>query len=119
MQNELVKLGGIDESLESKEYISNKLGEIILVIAREKEARESYKESYDTFNKAKGALEVLGSQTEAQYKLKQVKNEIDNHVKNIKLAIEQDPHLSGDISANELKDRIDDLKQKNEEYNKV
>ena len=119
LQNELVKLGGIDESLESKEYISNKLGEIILVIAREKEARESYKESYDTFNKAKGALEVLGSQTEAQYKLKQVKNEIDNHVKNIKLAIEQDPHLSGDISANELKDRIDDLKQKNEEFNQL
>ena len=119
LQNELVKLGGIDESLESKEYISNKLGEIILVISREKEARESYKESYDTFNKAKGALEVLGSQTEAQYKLKQVKNEIDNHVKNIKLAIEQDPHLSGDISANELKDRIDDLKQKNEEFNQL
>ena len=119
LQNELVKLGGIDESLESKEYISNKLGEIILVIAREKEDRESYKESYDTFNKAKGALEVLGSQTEAQYKLKQVKNEIDNHVKNIKLAIEQDPHLSGDISANELKDRIDDLKQKNEEFNQL
>lgn len=119
LQDSLVKLNEIDEGLESKEYISNKLGEIILVIAREKEARESYKESYDTFNKANGALEVLGSPTEAQYKLKQVKNEIDNHVKNIKLAIDQDPHLSGDISANELKDRIDDLKQKNEEYNQL
>ena len=119
LQKELVKLNKIDEDLESKEYISNKLGELILVIAREKESRESYKESYDEFNKAKGALDVLGSETEAQYKLKQVKNEIDNHVRNIKLAIEQDPHLSGDISASELQDRIDDLKQKNEKFNQL
>ena len=119
LQNELVKLNKIDEGLESKEYISNKLGELILVIAREKEGKLGYKESYDAYNQAKGALEILGSETEAQYKLKQVKNEIDNHVKNIKLAIEQDPHLSGDISASELQDRIDDLKQKNEEYNQL
>ena len=46
-------------------------------------------------------------------------NEIDNHVTNIKLAIDQDPHLSSDISAAEPKDRIDDLKQKNEEYNQL
>ena len=119
LENELVKLNKIDEGLESKEYVSNKLGELILQIAREKEGKKSYKESYDAYNQAKGALEILGSETEAQYKLKQVKNEIDNHVKNIKLAIEQDSHLSGDISANELKDRIDDLKQKNEEYNQL
>lgn len=119
LEGQLVKLNKIDEGLESKEYISNNLGELILQIAREKEAREGYKESYDEYNKAKGALEVLGSETESQYKLKQVKNEIDNHVRNIKMAIEQDPHLSGDISAAELQDRIDDLKLKNEEYNQL
>ena len=119
LQGEVSKLNSIDEGLESKEYVSNKLGELILVIADKKTARESYKTSHDTYIQAKGALEVLGSETDTQYKLKQVKNEIDNHVKNIKLAIEQDPHLSGDISANELKDRITDLKQKNEEYNQL
>ena len=119
LQSELVKLSKIDEELEGKEYISNKLGEIILVIANKKTDRESYKESYDAYNQAKGALEVLGSETEAQYKLKQVKNEIDNHVTNIKLAIDQDPHLSGDISASELQNRISDLKQKNEEFNQL
>ena len=119
LQDQLVKLNKIDEDLEAKEYISNKLGELILVIANKKSDRESYKEDYDSYNQAKGALDVLGSETEAQYKLKQVKNEIDNHVTNIKLAIDQDPHLSGDISADELKDRIDDLKQKNEEYNQL
>ena len=119
LQNEASKLNKIDEGLESKEYISNKLGELILVIANIKSDRENYKASYDAFNKAKGALEVLGSETDAQYKLKQVKNEIDNHVKNIKLAIDQDPHLSGEISAGELQDRITDLKQKNEEYNQL
>ena len=119
LQNELVKLNKLDSDLEAKEYISNKLGEIILVIANKKADRESYKESYDSYNQAKGALEVLGSETEAQYKLKQVKNEIDNHVTNIKLAIDQDPHLSGDISTVELQNRISDLKQKNEEYNQL
>ena len=119
LQNEVVKLNEIDESLESKEYISDKLGELILVIAREREAKETYKESYDAYVQAKGALDVLGSETEAQYKLNQVNNEIDNHVKNIKLAINQDPHLSGDISAAELHDRIVDLKKKNEEFNQL
>ncbi|MEE0901076.1 MAG: AAA family ATPase [Methanobrevibacter sp.] len=119
LEQELVKLNKIDEGLESKESISNKLGELILVIAKEKTNRENYQASYDAYNQAKGALEVLGDQTEVQYKLKQVKNEIDTHVKNIKLAIDQDPHLSGDISASELQDRISDLKQKNEEYNQL
>ena len=117
LENQLVKLNKIDEGLESKELISNKLGELILVIAKAKSARESYQTSYDAYNQAKGALEVLGDETEWQFKLKQVRNEIDNHVRNIKKAIEDDPHLSGDISASELQNRITDLKKKNEEYN--
>ena len=119
LEKELVKLNNIDEELESKESISNKLGELILVIAKEKTNRENYQSSYDAYNQAKGALEVLGDPTELQYKLKQVKNEIDNQVKTIKLAIDQDPHLTGDISATELQDRISDLKQKNEEFNQL
>lgn len=119
LQNELVKLNKVDESLESKELISNKLGELILMIANKKTDRQSYQEDYNAYNQAKGALEVLGDETEIQYKLKQVQNEIDNHVTNIKLAIAQDPHLSGDISISELQDRISDLKQKNEEYNQL
>ncbi len=51
--------------------------------------------------------------------MKQVQNEIDNHVTNIKLAINQDPHLSGDMGPNELKSRIEDLKKKNEEFNQL
>ena len=117
LEKELVKLNELDEGLESKESISNKLGEIILLIAKKRTNRENYQASYEAYNQAKGALDVLGDQTEVQYKLKQVKNEIDNHVTNIKLAIEQDSHLSADISPSELQNRITDLKQKNEEYN--
>ncbi len=119
LQNELIRLNKMDEELESKEYVSNKLGELILVIANKKTERESFKEDHDLYIQSKGALDVLGSETEAQYKLKQIRNEIDNHVTNIKLAIDQDPHLSGDISASELKNRIEDLKQKNEEFNQL
>ena len=119
LQKELVRLNELDEGLESKESVSNKLGEIILVIAKQRTNREKYQDSYDAYNQAKGALEVLGDKTEVQFELKKVKNDIDVHVKNIKLAIEQDPHLSGDISASELQNRIADLKQKNEEYNQL
>ncbi len=119
LQEESIKLNKIDEELEGKEYISNKLGEIILVIANKRTERESFQDDHDAYNQAKGALEVLGSETETQYKLNQVKNEMDNHVTNIKLAIDQDPHLTGDISTSELKNRIEDLKQKNEEYNQL
>ncbi|AMD17546.1 recombinase RecF [Methanobrevibacter sp. YE315] len=119
LQSEIYKLNEIDEKLESKEYISNKLGEIILLIANKKSERESCQESYDLYNQAQGALEVLGSVTELQYQLNQINNEIDNHVSSIKWVIEQDPHLSGDISEEELQDRINDLKQKNEEFNQL
>ena len=119
LQNELVRLNKMDEDLEAKEYVSNKLGELILVIANKKEEHEVFKQDHDSYIQSKGALDVLGSETEAQYKLKQIKNEIDIHVKNIKLAIEQDPHLSGDISPAELKNRIDDLKKKNDESNQL
>ncbi len=119
LQNELIRLNKMDEELEAKENISNKLGELILLIATKKEERESFKQDHDSYIQSKGALEVLGDETEIQYKLKQVQNEIDNHVTNIKLAINQDPHLSGDISPAELKNRIDDLKQKNEEFNQL
>ena len=117
LQDEMVKLKDIDDNMDSKDYISDKLGELILVIAREREANISCKEAHDEYNKAKGALEVLGSEQEAQFNLKQVKNEIDNNVHNIKLSIENDPHLTGDISTAELQERISDLKKKNEEYN--
>ena len=119
LEKESVKLNKLDEGLESKEFISNKLGELILIIAKERDNRESYKASYDEFNQAKGALEVLGDQTEIQYNLKQVKNEIDGHVNKIKEIIKQDPHLSVDISETELENRLNDLKQKNEEYNQL
>lgn len=119
LQKDLQRLCEIDEGLDAKEYIGNKLGELILEIAREKENRESFKQDHEDYNKSKGALDVLGSQTEAEYKLKQIKNEIDVHVKNIKLAIENDPHLSGDMDNLELKQRIDDLKEKNEQYNQL
>ena len=119
LEVDLNKLKELDDAIESKEATSDELGELILLIANKKESREGYKESYDAYNQAKGALEVLGDETESQFKLKQIKNEIDNHVTNIKLAIDQDPHLSSDINNIELENRINDLKQKNEEYNQL
>ncbi|MBR0271734.1 MAG: AAA family ATPase [Methanobrevibacter sp.] len=119
LEKDLQRLKEIDEGLDSKEHTSNQLGEIIIEIANENKNKEQYKQDHDDYNQAKGALDVLGSQTESEYKLKQIKNEIDVHVKNIKLAMENDPHLTGDMDNLELKQRIDDLKEKNEQYNQL
>ena len=86
LEKDLVRLNEIDDGLESKEYTNTKLGELILDISKEKVGREENKEDYDAYIKSKGALDVLSSKTELQYKLNQVNNEVDVHVKNIKLA---------------------------------
>jgi exonuclease SbcC len=117
LQDELVRLNKMDEQLEGKEQISNNLGDLILDISNKKSAREAFKEEHDAYIQAQGALDALGSETDAQLKLKQIKNEIDHQVTIIKGIIEQDPHLSSEISEEELENRINDLKQKNEEYN--
>ena len=119
LEKDLVRLNEIDDGLESKEYTNTKLGELILDISKEKVGREENKEDYDAYIKSKGALDVLSSKTELQYKLNQVNNEVDVHVKNIKLAIDQDPHLSGDMSTADLQARITDLKNKEEEFNQL
>lgn len=119
LEKDLGKLNRIDEGLESKDYVNTKLGEIVLSISKEEVKHEEYKDSYEKYNKAKGALDVLDSDTETQYKLNQVNNEIDSHLRNIQLAIEQDSHLSSSITTQELQQRIDDLKQKEEEYNQL
>lgn len=119
LEKDLVRLNEIDDGLESKEYTNTKLGELILDISKEKVGREENKADYDAYIKSKGALDVLSSKTELQYKLNQVNNEVDVHVKNIKLAIDQDPHLSGDMSTADLQARITDLKNKEEEFNQL
>ena len=119
LEKDLIRLNEIDDGLESKEYTNTKLGELILDITKEKVGREENKEDYDAYIKSKGALDVLSSKTELQYKLNQVNNEVDVHVKNIKLAIDQDPHLSGDMSTADLQARITDLKNKEEEFNQL
>ena len=112
-------VSSLDEALEVKDYTNSKLGELILEISNEKTDNEQYQKSYENYTKAKGALDVLESETETEYKLTQISNEIDAHVRNIEMVIEQDIHLTTDMELEELKERIDDLKSKEEEYNQL
>ena len=119
LEEKLEKLKELDESLEVKDYTNSKLGELILEISNEKLANEEYKESYEIYTKAKGALDVLDSETETEYKLNQIDNEIDTHVRNIQMVIDQDSHLTSDIKTEELQERINDLKAKEDEFNQL
>ncbi|MDO5849221.1 MAG: SMC family ATPase [Methanobrevibacter sp.] len=119
LEKDLRKLKDLDESLETREYTNNKLAKIVLKISQTEKEIEEFKQSYEEYTKAKGALEVLSSETEAQYKLNQIANEIDHHVNNIQSAVEKDGHLSTNITTKELEERIEDLKQKDAEYNQL
>lgn len=119
LNKDINNLGQIDEGLEAKKYINDKLSESILNIAKEEARNSEFKDSYEKYNKAKGALDVLDSETETQYKLNQISNDIDSHVRTIQMAIEKDSHLTSNITAEELQERIDDLKEKETEYNQL
>ncbi len=119
LEKDIEKLTELEESLKTKEYINNRLAKVILNISQSKKDCEEYKNSYDAYTKAQGALDVLDNQIETEKQLKQIVNEIDKNVKNIQLAIDQDKNLTTSITTRELKERIENLKQKDAEYNQL
>lgn len=119
LEKDIEALKNLDASLETRAHINNKLAKLVLKISQTEKECNQYKNEYEAYTKAKGALEVLSSVSEAQYQLNQISNEIDNHIQNIQLAIEQDGHLTTSTTTKELDERINDLKQKDAEYNQL
>lgn len=119
LEKDLDKLEELEESLKTKDYTNERLAKVILNISQSERECEEYKNSYDTYTKAQGALDVLNSQIETEKELKQIATEIDKNVRNIQLAIDQDKNLTTSITTKELKDRIEDLKQKDAQYNQL
>lgn len=119
LEKSVDNLKRLDESLEGRVHINDKLAKIVLEISKTEKESEEYKQAYESYTKAKGALEVLNTSSEAEFELNQIANEIDNHIQNIQLATEQDSHLSTSITTKELEERLIDLKEKDKEYNKL
>lgn len=119
LEKDIETLKNLDASLETRGHINSKLAKLVLKISQTEKECDEYRKEYEAYTKAKGALEVLSSVSEAQYQLNKISNEIENHIQNIQLAIEQDGHLTTSITTKELDERISDLKQKDAEYNQL
>ena len=119
LSKEIEKLKDINKELDSKGDVSSSLGEIIDKIEGENAKKDYYKSAYENYNQAKGALDILGTNNEIEYKLTQIRNSIDMQVKNIKLAINKDSFLKSDINEDELREKISTLRDKEERYNQL
>ncbi|WP_225369845.1 hypothetical protein [Methanobrevibacter arboriphilus] len=77
------------------------------------------KESYDKYVHASGSLDVLGKEYDTKDKLRELERSIDIEVEKLKVAMSKDSYLSPDIRKEDLKNRIDDLRDKDKIYNQL
>ncbi|MCC7553178.1 MAG: AAA family ATPase [Methanobacteriaceae archaeon] len=119
LNKNISKFEDIEKELNNNKNVSSELGEIINSIEDENSRKKYYKESYEKYIQSKGALDVIGDENEILHKLNQVRNNIDLQVKNVKLVINKDSFLTSDINEEELKEKINDLNEKEERYNQL
>jgi len=119
INKDLEKIKEIDNKLKTYDDARDKIGDILLSIKDYKMLQESSKESHDKYVHAQGSLDVLGKEYDVKDKLVEVIRNLDMEVENVKVAISKDTHLSTDIKIEDLKERIEDLKEKDRKYNQL
>ena len=113
------KLPRINEKIEAKSDASRKLGEMLTTIKKEKDKRDTARESYENYLQAQGALKQLPYESEIRNKIIQNNRDVDDEICQIKLAVNKDSHLDTNMAEDELSLRIDDLKEKERKYNQL
>lgn len=113
------KLKELDDNLEACESNNSQLGKVVLSISNKENKCEELKDSFEKHDAAKAALNVLDEKEDIESKLEAIRSNIDLEVIKIKKCIANDIFLSEDINENELYNRLDDLKLKKEQYDKL
>ena len=113
------KINDIDEKLKSHTDVRDKLDNIILSIKDQSELQEKSKESHDNYVRAQGSFDALGKEYDTKDKLREVIRNMDTEVEKVKVAMSKDTYLSPEIKEEELKERIEDLKEKDRKYNQL
>lgn len=116
---DIKKLKELQDSIKNKEKIKLEFAEIISSIDSLNNKGKTIKNSYDNYIKSIGSLEALGKENETREKLNEVIKSIDLEVEKIKLIMAKDNTLSTDIGENELKEKINSLKVKDQKYNQL
>ena len=113
------KIRDIDDKLKSHSDVRDKIDNIILSIKNQKELQETSKESHDKYVHAQGSFEALGKEYDTKDKLREIIRNMDIEVEKVKIAMSKDTYLSPDVKEEELKERIEDLKEKDRKYNQL
>lgn len=119
IKKDLEKINDIDTKLKEYEDSRNKLDNVLLSIKDQNKIQEISKESYDKYVHAQGSLDALGKEYDTKDRLREVIRNMDVEVEKVKVAMAKDSYLSPDIEEEELKLRIEDLKDKDKKYNQL
>jgi len=119
ISEDIKKLKELQNNIKNKEEIKLELAKIISSLESLNKIGKTRKNSYDNYMKSQGSLEALGKENETQEKLNTIIKSIDFEVEKIKQIMEKDSTLSTDIGEDELKEKINSLKAKDQKYNQL
>lgn len=119
IKKDLEKVKDIDTKLFAYSDTRDKLDNVLLLIKDQIGLQDTTKKSHDNYVHAQGSLDVLGKEYDTKDKLKEVIRNMDMEVEKLKVAMNKDTYLSPDIKEEDLKNRIEDLKEKDRKYNQL
>ncbi|RBQ22505.1 DNA double-strand break repair Rad50 ATPase [Candidatus Methanobinarius endosymbioticus] len=119
IKKDLEKIKDIDSNLNKFEDTRDKLDNVLLSIKDQTELQNTTKKNHDNYVHAQGSLDALGKEYDIKDKLKEVIRSMDMEVEKLKAAMGKDTYLSPDIKEKDLKNRIEDLKEKDRKYNQL
>lgn len=105
--------------IEDKKHTKDNLLKINSEIEETRSKRKQSKEGYDKYVGAKKTINDYSSEIDIKNRINQNRDEFDHTVRLIQIDINKDTHLSAEISEQELKDRIEDLKRKETKFNQL
>lgn len=116
---DIKKLNELQDSIKEKEKIKLELAEIISSIDSVNKLEQTRKDSHDNYIKSQGSLDTLGNEITTQDQLNNIIKAIDLEVEKIKEILKKEPTLTTDIDEDELKEKINSLKIKDQQYNQL
>lgn len=119
IKKDLEKIEDIANKLKVHVDARDKLDNVLLSIKDQNKLHETSKESHDKYVHAQGSLDALGKEYDTKDKLREVIRNMDMEVEKVKVAMSKDSYLSPDIKEEDLKERIENLKEKDRKYNQL
>lgn len=119
IKKDLQKIKDIDTKLLAYVDTRDNLDNVLLSIKDQTKLQDITKKSHDNHVHAQGSLDVLGKEHDTKDKLREVIRNMDMEVEKLKVVMNKSSYLSPDIKEKDLKNKIEDLKEKDRKYNQL